>query len=100
MGALAKAYPDINMNEKHFYTFEALLTAADAFKRAGAADPKALVEAIKTTNITDNISMGPGIQFNDKGQNDKLKSGAIQNRAAKFAIIDPKLSPMQSPSYR
>jgi branched-chain amino acid transport system substrate-binding protein len=42
MGALAKAYPDINMDEKHFYTLEALLIAADAFKRAGAADPKAL----------------------------------------------------------
>ena len=89
MGALAKAYPDINMNEKHFYTFEALLIAADAFKRAGAADPKALVDAIRTTNIADNISMGPGIQFNEKGQNDKLKNGAIQNRAGKFATIAP-----------
>src|SRR4029077_2380639 len=49
MGALAKSYPDINMNEKHFYTFEALLIAADAFKRAGGADPKALVDAIRTT---------------------------------------------------
>jgi branched-chain amino acid transport system substrate-binding protein len=88
--ALAKSYPDINLNEKHFYTFEALLIAADAFKRAGTADPKALVDAIKTTNITDNVSMGPGIQFNDKGQNDKLKCGAIQNRAGKFAIIGPK----------
>jgi branched-chain amino acid transport system substrate-binding protein len=37
MGALAKAYPDINIDEKHFYTFEALLIAADAFKRAGTA---------------------------------------------------------------
>jgi branched-chain amino acid transport system substrate-binding protein len=90
MGALAKSYPDINMNEKHFYTFEALLIAADAFKRAGGADPRALVDAIRATNITDNISMGPGIQFNEKGQNDKLKSGAIQNRAGKFAIIGPK----------
>ena len=89
MGALAKAYPDINMDEKHFYTFEALLIAADAFKRAGATDPKALVDAIRTTNITDNISIGPGIQFNEKGQNDKLKSAAIQNRAGKFAIIAP-----------
>jgi branched-chain amino acid transport system substrate-binding protein len=34
--------------------------------------------------------MGPGIQFNEKGQNDKLKNGAIQNRAGKFAIIGPK----------
>ena len=90
MGALAKAYPDINMDEKHFYTFEALLIAADAFKRAGTADPKALVDAIRTTNITDNISIGPGIQFNEKGQNDKLRNAAIQNRAGKFAIIAPK----------
>jgi branched-chain amino acid transport system substrate-binding protein len=90
IGALAKSYPGINMDEKHFYTFEALLIAADAFKRAGSADPKALADAIRTTNITDNISMGPGIQFNEKGQNDKLKNGAIQNRAGKFAIIGPK----------
>jgi hypothetical protein len=30
------------------------------------------------------------IQFNEKGQNDKLKNGAIQNRAGKFATIAPK----------
>ncbi len=36
IGAFAKSYPGINLNEKHFYTFEALLIAADAFKRAGA----------------------------------------------------------------
>jgi branched-chain amino acid transport system substrate-binding protein len=90
IGALANSYPGINMNEKHFYTFEALLIAADAFKRAGGSDPRALIDAIRMTNIADNISMGPGIQFNEKGQNDKLESGAIQNRAGKFAIIGPK----------
>jgi branched-chain amino acid transport system substrate-binding protein len=90
MGALAKAHSDINMNEKHVYTFEALLTAADAFKRADGTDPRALVNAIRTTNITDNISIGPGIQFNEKGQNDKLRTGAIQNRAGKFVVIAPK----------
>jgi branched-chain amino acid transport system substrate-binding protein len=75
----------------------ALLIAADAFKRAGNPNPKALVDAIRTTNITDNISMGPGIQFNDKGQNDKLKNGAIQNRAGKFAIIGPKAQSDSTP---
>src|SRR5258707_1305991 len=30
--ALAKAYPGINMNTNHVFTFEALLVAADAFK--------------------------------------------------------------------
>ena len=37
-----------------------------------------------------NISIGPVIQFNEKGQNDKLKNAAIQNRAGKFVIIAPK----------
>jgi branched-chain amino acid transport system substrate-binding protein len=87
---LEKAYPGLNMNEKHVYTFEALLVAADAFKRAGSTASKALVDAIRTTNITNNVSIGPGIMFNEKGQNDKLKCGAIQNRAGKFVTIAPK----------
>jgi branched-chain amino acid transport system substrate-binding protein len=88
--ALAKAYPGINMNTNHVFTFEALLVAADAYKRARSTDPKALADAIRTTNITDNISIGPGIQFNDKGQNDKLKNAAIQNRGGKLLTIAPK----------
>ena len=53
--ALAKAYPDFNLNTNHVFTFEALLVAADAYKRAGSADPKALAEALHATNITDNV---------------------------------------------
>jgi len=89
-GALAKAYPGINMNTNHVFTFEALLVAADAYKRARSTEPKALAGAIRTTNITDNVSIGPGIQFNEKGQNDKLKNAAIQNRGGKLLTIAPK----------
>ena len=71
--ALAKAYPDINLNTNHIYTFEALLIAADAYKRAGSTDPKALADAIRATDITDNVSIGPGIQFDAKGQNDNAE---------------------------
>src|ERR1043165_8759229 len=39
--ALAKKYPEINLNTNHVYTFEALLVAADAYKRAGSAHPTA-----------------------------------------------------------
>lgn len=85
-----KAFPEISLNTNHVYTFEALLVAADAFKRAGSTDPKALAEAIRTTNITDNVSTGPGIQFNAKGQNDKLKNSAIQNRGGKLVVVAPK----------
>jgi branched-chain amino acid transport system substrate-binding protein len=88
--AHTKAYPEINLNTNHVYTFEALLVAADAFKRAGSADPKALADAIRATNIKDNVSPGPGIQFNPKGQNDKLKNSAIQNRGGKLLTVAPK----------
>ncbi len=88
--ALAKAHPGINLNTNHIYTFEALLVAADAYKRAGSTDPKALTEAVRKTNITDNVSTGPGIQFNEKGQNDKLKNSAIQNRGGKLVTVAPK----------
>src|SRR6478752_1114673 len=95
--ALAKAYPGINMNTNHVFTFEALLVAADAYKRARSTDPKALADAIRTTNITDNVSIGPGIQFNDKGQNDKLKNAAIQNRGGKLLTIAPKTASNAQP---
>ena len=90
MAALAKAHPDVNLNTNQVYTFEALLTAADAYKRAGSTDPKALADAIRTTNITDNVSTGPGIMFNEKGQNDKLRNSAIQNRDGKLVTVAPK----------
>ena len=88
--ALAKKYAGVNMNTNHVYTFEALLVAADAYKRAKSADPKALADAIRTTNIVDNVSTGPGISFDAKGQNDKLKNSAIQNRSGKLVTVAPK----------
>ena len=88
--ALGQKYPGINLNTNHIYTFEALLVAADAYKRAKSADPKALADAIRATNITENVSTGPGISFNEKGQNDKLKNAAIQNRGGKLVTVAPK----------
>src|SRR3954449_5747812 len=103
--ALGKAYPEINLNTNHVYTFEALMVAVDAYKRAGSADPKALADAIRKTNITDNVSTGPGISFNEKGQNDKLKNSAIQNKGGKLVTVAPKVAanakvqwPTSSPS--
>ena len=97
--ALAKAHPGINLNTNHVYTFEALLVAADAYKRAGSADPKALADAIRKTNITDNVSPGPGIQFNEKGQNDKLKNSGIQNRGGKLVTLAPKAAANAKPQW-
>jgi len=97
--ALAKSYPGVQLNANHVFTFEALLVAADAYKRAGSADPKALADAIRTTHITDNVSVGPGIMFNAKGQNDKVKDGAIQNRGGKNVILEPQEASNAKPEW-
>ncbi len=97
--ALAKAIPGVNLNTNHVFTFEALLIAADAYKRAGSADPKALADAVRTTNIKDNASIGPGIQFDAKGQNDKIVGGGIQNRGGKLVTVAPKEAANAKPEW-
>jgi branched-chain amino acid transport system substrate-binding protein len=97
--ALAKTEPGMLLNGEHVFTFEALLVAADAYKRAGTTDPKALADAIRTTNITDNSSIGPGIAFNAKGQNDKVRDGASQNRGGKFVLLAPKEAATAKPVW-
>ena len=97
--ALAKSSPGVNLNTNHVYTFEALLVAADAYKRAGSADPKALADAIRKTDIKDNSSIGPGISFDAKGQNDKIIGGGIQNRDGKLVTIAPKGAANAKPEW-
>jgi branched-chain amino acid transport system substrate-binding protein len=98
-GELAKAHPGVNLNTNHVFTFEALLVVADAYKRAGSNDPAALAEAIRTTNITDNSSIGPGIQFDAKGQNDKVRQGAFQNRGGKLLTVAPPEAAVAKPEW-
>jgi branched-chain amino acid transport system substrate-binding protein len=87
------------MNTNHIFTFEALLVAADAYKRAGSTDPAALVEAIRATDMTGNVSIGPGIRFDEKGQNTGVKDGAIQNRGGKLVTIAPKAAANADPVW-
>jgi branched-chain amino acid transport system substrate-binding protein len=61
------------------YTYESILIAADAFKRARSTDPKALAEAIRQTNITDRAGLGGPIKFNAKGQVEGNLSACVQN---------------------
>jgi branched-chain amino acid transport system substrate-binding protein len=96
---LASTHPGVNLNTDHVFTFEALLVAADAYKRAGSTDPKALADAIRTTDITDNVSVGPGISFNAKGQNDKVRGAAFQNRGGKLVTLAPKEAATDKPEW-
>jgi len=62
------------------YTFEGILVAADAFRRARTSDPKTLAEAVRQTNIAKRAMLGGPIKFNDKGQVEGNLMAGIQVR--------------------
>src|SRR2546425_5926974 len=61
------------------FTFEAILVAADAFRRAKSTDPKTLADALRQTNITSKMTLGGPIKFNEKGQVEGIGSACVQN---------------------
>ena len=71
------------------YTFEALLIAADAYKRARSTNAKELAEAIRQTNITSRMMLGGPIKFNAKGQVEGNLSACIQNLNMRPMVVLP-----------
>jgi branched-chain amino acid transport system substrate-binding protein len=77
------------------FTFEALLIAADAFRRAGSANGRELMAALKSTDIADHVMIGPAIRFDQKGQNTAIPSACIQNRRrTPIVVLPPDLATM------
>jgi branched-chain amino acid transport system substrate-binding protein len=81
------------------FTFEALLIAADAFKRARSTDPKVLADAIRQTNITDKMMLGGPIKFNAKGQVEGIGSACVQNRDGVPTVVLPKAAATAKPIF-
>jgi branched-chain amino acid transport system substrate-binding protein len=94
--ALEKAFNPANPNHRfavecHYvgFTFEALLIAADGFKRAGTTHGAELMKAIRATNIAEHVMIGGPITFDDKGQNNNIPSAMLQNRNRTPTIVLP-----------
>jgi len=97
--AVKKKYPDRELNTNHTYSFEGILVAVDAFKRAGSTEPGKLIEALRKTDIKDNVVTGPGVRFDAKGQNPDVKMSAIQNRDGKNLVILPESAAVTKPIW-
>jgi branched-chain amino acid transport system substrate-binding protein len=79
------------------FTFEALLIAADGFKRAGTSHGPELIKAIRETNIADHVMIGPPITFDEKGQNVRIPSAGVQNRNRTPTVVLPTAVATASP---
>jgi branched-chain amino acid transport system substrate-binding protein len=71
------------------FTFEALLVAADGFKRAGTTNSADYMKAIRATEIAEHVMIGPPIKFDDKGQNNAIPSAMVQNRNRTPTVVLP-----------
>ncbi len=81
------------------FTFEAILVAADAFKRARSTDPKTLADAIRQTNITEKMTLGGPIKFNAKGQVEGIGSACVQNLNLLPTVVLPAASATAKPVF-
>lgn len=71
------------------FTFEALLVAADAFKRAGTSEGAPLMEAVRKTDIKDHVMTGGPIAFDEKGDNPNIRSVAVENLKRTPTVVFP-----------
>src|SRR5881394_2623753 len=81
------------------FTFEAILVAADAFKRAKTTNPKALADAIRECNITEKMMLGGPIKFNEKGQVEGIGSACVQNLNMLPTVVLPKDAATAKPVF-
>ena len=81
------------------YTFEAMLVAGDAFKRARSTKAEALTEAVRRTEIKERMMIGGPIKFNAKGQVEGNLSACIQNQGQKPLVALPAASAEVKPVF-
>src|SRR5688572_5202360 len=81
------------------FTFEAILIAADSFKRAKSTDPKVLADAIRQTNITSKVMLGGPIKFNAKGQVEGIGSACLQNLNQVPTVVLPTAAATAKPVF-
>jgi branched-chain amino acid transport system substrate-binding protein len=79
------------------FTFEALLVAADAFRRAGTTDGETLMKAVRATNLAEHVMTGGPITFDAKGQNPNIVSACVQNRNRTPTVVLPAAAATEKP---
>ncbi|WP_431855612.1 ABC transporter substrate-binding protein [Azospirillum sp.] len=100
--AFKKQYPNDRFEGYAFnvaFTLEAILVAADAFKRAGSAASEPMLQALRQTNLKEKMMVGPAITFDAKGQNVNLASACVQNRNQRPTVVLPKESAEMDPVF-
>ncbi|MCX7338414.1 MAG: ABC transporter substrate-binding protein [Alphaproteobacteria bacterium] len=87
MTVFKKKYPNDHFDLNIAFAIEAVLIAADAFKRAGSTDGDRLRLALKETYIANRIVYGGPISFDYKGQAIGIDSVCVQNHQGNPVVV-------------
>jgi branched-chain amino acid transport system substrate-binding protein len=100
--AFNKRYPGESLVGNIFnigFSFEAVLVAAAAAKRAGSAEAAPLNEALRQTDLANRVMIGGPIRFDPKGQNVNVSSAVIQNFNQRPTVVLPKDAAEAAPVF-
>ena len=99
MTTFVKAYPEALFEMNVGFTFEAILIAADAARRAGSTRSQAVLASLPSTNIGEHVMIGGPITFDAKGQNNGIRSAAVQNRDQRPVVVLPADAAYMTPVF-
>ncbi|HVN42690.1 MAG TPA: ABC transporter substrate-binding protein [Steroidobacteraceae bacterium] len=88
--------PGAVLGTAEVYTCEALLIAADAYRRASSPAGEPLAQALRETHLTQSLT-GPPIRFDGHGQNTRLGLTAIQNLNGQGRVVLPRSAAQARP---
>ncbi len=95
----AKTFPEDPFDLNVGFSFEAVLIAADAHRRAGSVNAQALVEALRATNIGKRVMIGGAIRFDAKGQNVDNRLASLQIRNGRPTVVLPAANAEAKPVF-
>lgn len=86
-----KAKYQDDMSVHAVWGYESIYVIADALERAGSAEPVALRDSLKTTNIEEHVLAQSGaITFDEKGENVNAAGVLVQIQDGKHIVVYPK----------
>ncbi len=81
------------------FSFEAMMVAAEAFRRARSSDGPTLAAALRQTNIGERVMIGGPIRFDAQGHNPGIGSACIQNRNLRPTVVLPSSAAELAPVF-
>ncbi len=85
-----KLYPGKYLDGNSVYGYLAVLVIADALERAKSAKPEAIIEALRTTNLRQEIAAGGPVRFTPNGDNLGANTALMQVLKGEVKVVLPK----------